>query len=137
MTRLIGINIPEEKKIKVALTYIYGIGRKNVYAILKHAKVDPEKRTNKLIAGEIASLQKAAETVITEGNLRKMVSENIKRLRQIGTYRGLRHAQRLPVRGQRTRTNARTKRGKRVTIGALKKELSQKIEAAQKEKGKE
>ena len=83
---------------------------------------------------EIAKLQKAIETIPTEGVLRKIILENIKRLKQIGTYRGLRHNQGLPVRGQRTRANARTKRGKRQTVGALRKEIAQKLESVQKEK---
>jgi len=137
MPRISGINIPEEKKIKTALSYIYGLGRKNVYLLLRNAEVDPEKRTKKLTNQEIAKLQKAVESIPIEGSLRKMVSENIKRLKRTGAYRGLRHAANLPVRGQQTRSNARTKRGKRKTVGALKKELAHKLEAAKKAKGKE
>jgi small subunit ribosomal protein S13 len=131
MPRLIGVNIPDQKKTNIALTYIYGIGRKNVAQILIKAKVDGNKRAKDLTADEISRLQKAIETIPTEGVLRKIVSENIKRLKQIGTYRGLRHIANLPVRGQRTRSNARTKRGKRMTVGALKKEALQKQETAQ------
>ena len=134
MPRISGINIPEEKKIKISLTYIYGIGRHNVLPILKEANVDPEKRAKQLTGEEVGRLQKAVETFPIEGVLRKMVSENIKRLRQIGSYRGSRHAANLPVRGQRTRSNARTKRGKRRTVGALKKEMSQKLAPPQEEK---
>jgi len=137
LPRISGINIPEEKKVKVALMSIYGIGKHNTFNVLKHAAVDQEKRVKDLTAQEIARLQKAVETVPVEGALRKMISENIKRLKQIGTYRGLRHSAGLPVRGQRTRANARTKRGKRKTVGALKKELAQKMIDAKKAKGKE
>ena len=86
---------------------------------------------------DIVKLQKAIETIPVEGALRKIVFENIKRLKQTGSYRGFRHSSNLPVRGQRTRCNARTKRGKRLTVGALKKQLAQKLEAGKKEKGKE
>jgi small subunit ribosomal protein S13 len=130
MPRLVGVNIPDNKKTNIALTYIYGLGRKNVKQVLTRAKVDGEKRAKDLTAEEIARLQKVIETIPTEGVLRKIVSENIKRLKQIGTYRGIRHLSNLPVRGQRTRSNARTKRGKRMTVGALKKEALQKQEAA-------
>lgn len=138
MPRLIGVNIPDQKKTEIALTYIYGVGRKNVAQILKGARVDGDKKAKDLTAEELAKLQKAIETIPVEGILRKMVSENIKRLKQIGTYRGLRHIVNLPVRGQRTRSNARTKRGKRMTVGALKKEALQKQEvaSAQENKGK-
>jgi small subunit ribosomal protein S13 len=135
--RISGINLPEPKKIKIALQSIYGLGRHNVLSILNQAQIDPEKRTKDLTGQEVAALQKAAEAVSTEGSLRKMVTENIKRLKQIGSYRGLRHSANLPVRGQRTRVNARTKRGKRMTVGALKKELAQKLEVSRKAKGKE
>jgi len=137
MPRISGVNIPEEKKIKIALTYIYGLGRQNVLAVLKQAQIDPEKRTKDLTDQEITKLQKAMETVPIEGALRKMVSENIKRIKQINSYRWIRHTAKLPVRGQRTRVNARTKRGKRMTVGALKKALAQKLAAAKKSKGRE
>jgi len=136
MVRISGTNIPDEKKVKIALTYIYGIGRKNTYKVLNQAGVDPEKRVKELKDKEIASIQKAVETFPIVGVLRKRVSDNIKRLKQINSYRGMRHSANLPVRGQRTRTNARTKRGKRKTVGALKKELAQKLEKSRKEKGK-
>lgn len=127
MPRISGVDIPAEKRIEIALTYIYGVGRRNAHKILASAGVDPNKRAKELTDQEIASLQKSLEQVPTEGTLRKIVTENIKRLRQIGTYRGLRHAQKLPVRGQRTRSNARTKRGKRITVGAMRKEMAQKL----------
>jgi len=137
MPRIAGVDVPDQKRIEVALTYIYGIGRNNVGKILQSAKIDPDKRAKDLTDQEIAVLQKAVEQVPTEGALRKIVSENIKRLKHINTYRGLRHSQNLPARGQRTRTNARTKRGKRKTVGALRKEMAQKMGVDKKEEAKE
>lgn len=122
MPRIAGVDIPEKKRVDVALTYIYGVGRVNVRPVLEQAKVDPGKRVSQLSAEEVSRLQKMIDTMKVEGELRKEVRQNIARLREIGSYRGMRHAKGLPARGQRTRTNARTKRGKRVTIGALKKE---------------
>lgn len=136
MPRLAGIDLPEEKRIEIALTYIYGLGRKNVVKLLEQVKVDGGKKTKNLTTEEIVRLQKIIETVPTEGVLRKILSDNIKSLKQISCYRGLRHQSRLPVRGQRTRSNARTKRGKRITIGAMRKEMLQKTETADKEKPK-
>lgn len=128
MPRIAGIDIPQNKRTEIALTYLYGVGRHNVGPILKLANVGPNKRAKDLSGDEIMRLSKAVETIPTEGALRKIITENIKRLRQIGTYRGQRHAHRLPARGQRTRHNARTKRGKRMTVGALKKEETAKVE---------
>ena len=133
MSRISGTDIPANKRTEIALTYVFGIGRQNVDSILKLANVSGDKRTSQLSADEINRLQKAVDTVPTEGALRKIVTENIKRLRQLSTYRGARHAAKLPARGQRTRHNARTKRGKRMTVGALKKEESAKIEEAKPE----
>lgn len=137
MPRIAGVNVPEEKRTETALTYIYGIGRSNVQKILDEAAVDPDKRARDLSDKEISKLQQAIDKVPTEGVLRKMVQENINRLKQIDAYRGVRHKKNLPVRGQRTRTNARVKRGKRVTIGALKKEAMQKTDKTQKTAEKE
>lgn len=135
MPRISGIDLPENKRSDIALTSIYGIGRKNVYAILEAAKVDPAKRAKDLTEEEVVRLQKVIDTTLkVEGDLRKEILENIKRLKQIGCYRGKRHAANLPVRGQRTRSNARTKRGRRMTIGALKKEELLKKQAAEKAK---
>lgn len=122
MPRIAGRDIPENKKIEFSLRYIYGIGPTNTSEILIKAKVDANKRTKDLTAEEMARLQKAVDEVKVEGDLRKTVQQNITRLKEIGSYRGHRHSKGLPARGQRTRTNARTKRGKRMTIGALKKE---------------
>lgn len=136
MPRIAGTDIPENKKVGVSLTYLYGIGRVNVKQILSKAEVDANKRTKDLTAEEIARLQKIVDTVKVEGDLRKEVGQNISRLKDISSYRGTRHGKGLPVRGQRTRTNARTRRGKRVTIGALKKEVMAKVEASKTEKEK-
>lgn len=122
MPRIAGVDIPENKKLNIALTRIYGIGRSNVEDVLKQTKIDGNKRATNLTSGEIAKLQRTIDKINVEGNLRRQIRENIQRLRRIGAYRGTRHAQGLPVRGQRTRTNARTKRGKKVTIGAVSKD---------------
>ena len=129
MARIAGVDIPLQKRTDIALTYLYGIGRSNVYKVLKIAGVAPEKRAKDLTEEEIAKLQKVIEKGFkVEGDLRREVQDNIKRLRDIGTYRGIRHIKKLPVRGQRTRSNARTKRGKRVTIGAIKKDDRAKLD---------
>ncbi len=125
--RISGVNIPEEKKLEIALGYIYGVGRSNVYKILEIAKVDGAKRVNTLTEEEQKKIQQALEGYKIEGDLRTEVNGNIRRLKDIGAYRGMRHARNLPARGQRTRSNARTKRGKRVTIGAIKKEVATKM----------
>lgn len=132
--RIVGVTIPDEKRVDIALSYIYGIGRKNVVDVLKKAEVAPEKRAKTLTEDEIKRLTKVLEVYKIEGDLKAEIAANIRRLRDIGSYRGIRHARGLPTRGQRTRSNARTKRGKRVTIGAIKKEVMAKMEQAQKAK---
>jgi small subunit ribosomal protein S13 len=127
--RILGINLPDEKRVDIGLSYLYGIGRNNVYEVLKKAEVDPAKRIKALSEDEQKRIQKILETYKIEGDLRVEVSGNIKRLKEIGSYIGSRHSKNLPAHGQRTRSNARTKRGKRVTIGAIKKELATKTEA--------
>jgi small subunit ribosomal protein S13 len=122
--RIQGVTIPDQKRIDIALTYLYGVGRRNVSVILKAADVDLTKRAGTLSEAEINRIQKALEVYKIEGDLRTEVAANVKRLKEIGSYRGIRHSRNLPVRGQRTRSNARTKRGKRVTIGAIKKEVA-------------
>jgi len=134
MTRIVGVDIPSEKRIDIALTYIYGVGRKNVAQVITQSGIDPAKRAHQLTSEEIAKITKALEIIKTEGDLKEERSKNIKRLKRIGSYRGLRHTQGLPTRGQRTKSNARTKRGKRATVGALKKESMVKKERAQKDK---
>jgi len=130
--RISGFTIPENKRVDIALTYLYGVGRKNIVPILEHAQIDASKRVHALTEDEQKRIQKALETYKLEGDLRAEVNADVKRLREIGSYRGIRHARGLPVHGQRTRSNARTKRGKRVTIGAIKKEVLAKMEAAKK-----
>ena len=123
MAHIAGTEIPSEKRLDIALTYIYGIGRTNVNAVLKEAQLPPEKRVKTLTDEEINRISKVIEKGYTvEGDLRRQVHDNIKRLIEIRSYRGIRHTKNLPVRGQRTRSNARTKRGKRLTIGAMKKD---------------
>ena len=128
--RVVGVNVPDNKRVDVALTYIFGVGRTNVLKILETAQIDIKKKAKDLTEEELGRIQKALEPIKIEGDLRAEVANNIKRLREIASYRGHRHAKNLPVHGQRTRSNARTKRGKRVTIGAIKKEVAAKIEAA-------
>ncbi|KKT39611.1 30S ribosomal protein S13 [Candidatus Collierbacteria bacterium RIFOXYB2_FULL_46_14] len=124
MPRLSGIDIPNEKRIDISLTYIYGIGEKVAHDLLKKAKVDPSIRTKNLTGEELKNIQAAIETLPTEGELRKIIRDNIETLKRIQAYRGVRHSMGLPVRGQRTRTNARTRKGKRKTIGAISKEAA-------------
>ena len=122
--RIIGITIPDQKRIDIALTYLYGVGRSNVFPILKAADIDIAKKAGELTEAEINRIQKVLEEKKIEGDLRTEIVGNIRRLKDIGSYRGMRHSKNLPVHGQRTRSNARTKRGKRVTIGAIKKEVA-------------
>jgi len=129
MPRIAGIDIPNEKRIDIALTYIFGIGDKVAKDILKQAKVEPNIRTKNLTSDEFKRIQTAVEALPTEGELRKIVRDNIETLKRIQSYRGLRHTMGLPVRGQRTRTNARTRKGKRKTIGAISKETATQTEA--------
>jgi small subunit ribosomal protein S13 len=127
MARISGVTIPAEKQIQIALTYVYGIGPKTSRDILSEAKIDPTVRTKNLTDTEIASIQDIINAKLTvEGELQRIVSGNIKRLKDINAYRGLRHKANLPVRGQRTRTNARTKRGKKVTVGGTAKKAPSK-----------
>jgi small subunit ribosomal protein S13 len=125
--RIAGINIPDQKRVDIALTYLYGIGRSNVKQVLEKAQIDPSKRVKDLTEEESTRMSKAVDDYKVEGELRADVSSDIKRLKEIASYRGLRHVRGLPSRGQRTRSNARTKRGKRVTIGAIRKEVAEKM----------
>ena len=122
MARISGVNIPTNKKIQIALTYIYGIGNKIADDICQKASIDKSKRVNQLNEEEVTKIRELVESSYTvEGDLRRKVSVNIKRLTDLGCYRGLRHRKRLPVRGQRTHTNARTRKGKAVAIAGKKK----------------
>lgn len=120
MARISGVDLPREKRVEIALTYIYGIGRNNAKSIVKKSTVDPATRVKDLSTDDIAKLRSAIADYKVEGALRAEVSMNIKRLMDIGCYRGLRHRRGLPVRGQRTHTNARTRRGRRRTVGGAK-----------------
>ena len=121
MPRLMGIDIPDNKRIEISLRYIHGIGPTRASRVLELAKIDPGKRANTLSADEIRAIIDAiqAEGFHVEGDLRREVSQNIRRLISIGSYRGTRHRKGLPVRGQRTRTNARTRKGAKHTVGAV------------------
>jgi small subunit ribosomal protein S13 len=122
MARISGVTIPDNKQVQIALTYIYGIGPKFSKTILDNAKVDPTIRVKNLTDSEIAKIQDFINANYTvEGELQRIVTGNIKRLRDINSYRGLRHKLGLPSRGQRTRTNARTRRGKRIAVGGTAK----------------
>lgn len=125
--RISGMNLPDDKRIDIGLTYLFGVGRKNALDILKKAEIDTATRIKTLTEEEQKRLQKVLETYKLEGDLRVEIQGNIKRLKEIGAYRGTRHSKNLPSRGQRTKSNARTKRGKRVTIGAIKKEVAAKM----------
>jgi small subunit ribosomal protein S13 len=118
MVRISGVDLPSNKRMEIALTYIYGIGRATALEIVDRAKIDPARKAKDLTESEVVALRDIIKDYEVEGDLRKNVQMNIKRLMDIGTYRGQRHKRGLPARGQRTRTNARTKRGKRKTVGA-------------------
>ena len=122
MARIAGVDLPEQKRIDIGITYIFGIGRSNAQIVLNDAKVDPAKRVKDLTEDEVGKLQKAVEKFKVEGDLRVEIDQNIKRLEEIGSYRGSRDRKGLPTKGQRTRSNARTRRGKRKTVGTVKKE---------------
>jgi small subunit ribosomal protein S13 len=118
MARIAGVTIPSEKQVWIALTYIYGIGRKHSRDILAAAKVEPTTRVKDLTEAEEQKLREIIDRdYTTEGDLQRLVTNNIKRLKDVGAYRGLRHKAGLPVNGQRTRTNARTRKGKAVAVG--------------------
>jgi small subunit ribosomal protein S13 len=123
MARIVGVDLPENKKVEIGLTYLYGIGRSNVVQLLQKASVDGTKKIKDLTEEEIGKITKALDSFRVEGDLQQQINQNIKRLEEIGAYRGLRHRRGLPARGQRTRSNARTKRGKRKTIGTVRKDV--------------
>jgi small subunit ribosomal protein S13 len=127
MARISGVTIPAEKQVHVALTYVYGIGPKTSADILTTAKVEPTVRVKDLTDEEIGRVQEVINSkYLVEGELQRVVAGNIKRLKDIGSYRGLRHKASLPSRGQRTKTNARTRRGKKVTVGGTAKKVASK-----------
>lgn len=127
MARIAGVDLPRDKRVEVALTYIYGIGRTTSQEILSKTGVDPNTRVKDLAEAEISRLREVIDRDYrVEGDLRREVTMNIKRLQEIGCYRGIRHRRNLPVRGQRTRTNARCKRGPRKTVPGRKRSRAKK-----------
>jgi len=122
MPRIVGVDVPKEKRVEVALTYLFGVGRARSRTVLAATQIDPSKRAKDLTDEEVARLTQTIQaTAKVEGDLRREVSGDIKRLIEIGSYRGLRHKKGLPVRGQRTRTNARTRKGPRPRVGVRKR----------------
>ena len=127
MARISGVTIPDGKQVHVALTYVYGIGPKTSEQILQATKIEPTVRVKNLTDAEISKIQDFINDKLTvEGELQRIVTTNIKRLKDIGAYRGLRHSRALPSRGQRTRTNARTRRGRKLTVGGTAKKAPSK-----------
>ena len=121
MARIAGVDLPKEKRVEIGLTYIYGIGRTSSNKILAVAKVNPDTRVKDLTDDQVQEIRKAMEGYKVEGDLRREVALNIKRLTEIGCFRGMRHKRGLPVRGQRTKTNARTRKGPRKLVSKSKK----------------
>ena len=122
MARIAGVDLPREKRVEIGLTYIYGIGRPTSLAILEKAGINPDTRVKDLTEDEAGKIRNIIdEDYLVEGDLRREVSLNIKRLMEIGSYRGIRHRRGLPVRGQKTKTNARTRKGPKKTVGRKKK----------------
>lgn len=122
MARISGVDLPRDKRVEIGLTYIYGIGRPMAKQILRETDVDPDTKIRDLTDGEIGALRAYIEqTLRVEGDLRREVNQNIRRLIDIGSYRGIRHRRGLPLRGQRTKTNARTRKGPKPSIGGRKK----------------
>jgi len=131
MSRIAGIELQNDRKIPFALLAVYGVGPTLAKKILESAKVSVDKRVKELSEEEVSRIQKEVEKHPVEGDLRRMVTQSIRRLEEIGSYRGIRHRRGLPARGQRTRSNARTKRGRRQTVGAIRKDM--KAQSASKE----
>ncbi|MCM1398568.1 MAG: 30S ribosomal protein S13 [Lachnospiraceae bacterium] len=122
MARISGVDLPREKRVEIGLTYIYGIGRTSATRILKEANVNPDTRVRDLTDDEVKRISEIInETQVVEGDLRREIALNIKRLQEIGCYRGIRHRKGLPVRGQKTKTNARTRKGPKKTVANKKK----------------
>lgn len=135
MPRIVGVDIPKEKRVDIALMYIYGIGRSMAGKILKVANISPDKRAKDLTEEEVARLSTIIQKDYkVEGDLRRAITANIKRLIDIASYRGLRHRRGLPVRGQRTRTNARTRKGPRKTVGVQRQKAERKIGGTEEKK---
>lgn len=130
MARIAGVDLQNNKPILTALTRIYGIGRAKSQQILDELKIDSSTRVEKLTSAQIQTINQKLTTMPVEGDLRKQIHDNIQRLIRIGSYRGSRHHAGLPSRGQRTRTNGRTRRGRRRTVGSMTKEMRQKLDSA-------
>lgn len=121
MARLCGVQLPDNKRVQIGLTYIFGVGRPLATSILNELNINLDTKVKDLTEGDLGKLRDALTKVMSEGELRRKIQLDIKRLQDIGSYKGFRHKRRLPVRGQRTKTNARTKRGKKVTVGSGRK----------------
>jgi small subunit ribosomal protein S13 len=122
MARIAGVDLPRDKRVEIGLTYIYGIGKPTAQAILEKAGINPDTRVKDLTEDEAGAIRRIIDAeYVVEGDLRREVSLNIKRLMEIGSYRGIRHRRGLPVRGQKTKTNARTRKGPKKTVGRKKK----------------
>lgn len=130
MARISGVDLPNEKRVDIALRYLYGIGPTNAKKILDAARVDFATRVKNLTEDEVLRIQRMVDSYIVEGDLRRTVLQNVRHKQAIGTYQGLRHKAGLPVRGQRTRHNARTRRGRRKTVGTVRKEVVAKMGGA-------
>ena len=127
MPRILGIDIPKEKRIEIALTYIYGMGKTRANEVLKEAGISPDKRAKDLTDQEVSTITGIIQgSYPVEGDLRRAITGNIKRLMSTGTYRGIRHKRNLPVRGQRTKTNARTRKGPKKTVGVVRDKTARK-----------
>ena len=127
MARIAGINVPDEKRVEIGLTYIYGMGLTRSQTLLSDLRIDPNTRVKDLHDGELNKIREYIEKKFKiEGDLRREITQNINRLKEIGSYRGLRHKANLPVRGQSTKTNSRSKRGRRVTVGSGRKKSAEK-----------
>lgn len=127
MARIAGVDLPNDKRADIGLTYIFGIGRSNVKIVLTKAGVDGATRIKDLSEDEVGKIVRAIEGIVVEGDLEREIGQNIKRLEEIHAYRGLRHRMGLPVRGQNTRHNARTRKGKKKTVGTVRKDVVAKM----------
>jgi small subunit ribosomal protein S13 len=128
MPRIVGVDVPANKKLKTALTYLFGVGPKRALEICKKSNLDPEIRVTDIAESDVATLNSIIQNdYLVEGDLRRQISQDIRRLMSIGCYRGLRHKRGLPVRGQRTKTNARTRKGAKRTVGAIRDKSARKL----------
>ena len=132
MARIAGVDLARNKRIEIALGYIYGVGRATANKILRDTGVNPDTKVHELTEGDIKKIREYLQTIRVEGDLRRDVTMNIKRLIDIGSYRGVRHKRSLPVRGQRTKTNSRTRKGPRKTVGVMRKEVKAVVDNAAK-----